>query len=307
MRSSWRAGRREGAGGGAARRRAARPGPGSATTRARATCTPARRRWPAEHGGRFPGHRGRLARAARHRRLYGGGDRGDRVRPPRGGDRRQYRAGDRAAVTRSRAELPAAKAEIRARAETLVPRTPRRRFHAGDDGPRRHHLHAEEAGLRHLPVDGRVCSARARGDAETFPRKAPKVEGKMRHGASFVVDARRRSRAGAHAAEQGIARRHDRGAVDGVGARVRRGRRARRRRRSRRNGASCPAWSSTASRIFRCGRRSMSRSVPAKTKAPAGMRWVSLAELHGEALPNVMRKVVAHAGLCRSLRRDLSR
>jgi hypothetical protein len=27
------------------------------------------------------------------------------------------------------------------------------------------------------------------------------------------------------------------------------------------------------------------------------MRWVSLAALHGEALPNVMRKVVAHAGL----------
>jgi hypothetical protein len=27
------------------------------------------------------------------------------------------------------------------------------------------------------------------------------------------------------------------------------------------------------------------------------MRWVPLAELHGEALPNVMRKVVVHAGL----------
>jgi hypothetical protein len=27
------------------------------------------------------------------------------------------------------------------------------------------------------------------------------------------------------------------------------------------------------------------------------MRWVALGELHGEALPNVMRKVVAHAGL----------
>jgi A/G-specific adenine glycosylase len=37
--------------------------------------------------------------------------------------------------------------------------------------------------------------------------------------------------------------------------------------------------------------------VPARTAAPAGMRWVSLAELHGEALPNVMRKVLAHAGL----------
>jgi hypothetical protein len=27
------------------------------------------------------------------------------------------------------------------------------------------------------------------------------------------------------------------------------------------------------------------------------MRWVGLDVLHGEALPNVMRKVVAHAGL----------
>jgi A/G-specific adenine glycosylase len=38
-------------------------------------------------------------------------------------------------------------------------------------------------------------------------------------------------------------------------------------------------------------------SLPARTKAPSGMRWVPIAELHGEALPNVMRKVVAHAGL----------
>ncbi len=31
------------------------------------------------------------------------------------------------------------------------------------------------------------------------------------------------------------------------------------------------------------------------TKAPAGMRWIRLADLHQEALPNVMRKVAAHA------------
>jgi A/G-specific adenine glycosylase len=35
--------------------------------------------------------------------------------------------------------------------------------------------------------------------------------------------------------------------------------------------------------------------APRKTKAPAGMRWVPLADLAGEALPNVMRKVLAHA------------
>ncbi|BAM91525.1 adenine glycosylase MutY [Bradyrhizobium oligotrophicum S58] len=34
--------------------------------------------------------------------------------------------------------------------------------------------------------------------------------------------------------------------------------------------------------------------VPARTRAPAGMRWVPIATLDGEAPPNVMRKVVAH-------------
>ena len=32
-----------------------------------------------------------------------------------------------------------------------------------------------------------------------------------------------------------------------------------------------------------------------RTRAPEGMRWVSIATLAGEALPNVMRKVIAHA------------
>ncbi|MGZ3307346.1 MAG: NUDIX domain-containing protein, partial [Xanthobacteraceae bacterium] len=36
--------------------------------------------------------------------------------------------------------------------------------------------------------------------------------------------------------------------------------------------------------------------VGAGTSAPAGMRWVALADLPGEALPNVMRKALAHAG-----------
>jgi A/G-specific adenine glycosylase len=35
--------------------------------------------------------------------------------------------------------------------------------------------------------------------------------------------------------------------------------------------------------------------VGANAPAPAGMRWVALADLPGEALPNVMRKVLAHA------------
>jgi A/G-specific adenine glycosylase len=35
-------------------------------------------------------------------------------------------------------------------------------------------------------------------------------------------------------------------------------------------------------------------NVSARTCAPEGMRWVPIATLAGEALPNVMRKVVAH-------------
>jgi len=35
--------------------------------------------------------------------------------------------------------------------------------------------------------------------------------------------------------------------------------------------------------------------VPARAPAPKGARWVSLADVFGEALPNVMRKVIDHA------------
>ena len=34
--------------------------------------------------------------------------------------------------------------------------------------------------------------------------------------------------------------------------------------------------------------------VPARSKAPDGMRWVPLATVQDEALPNLMRKVIAH-------------
>jgi len=34
--------------------------------------------------------------------------------------------------------------------------------------------------------------------------------------------------------------------------------------------------------------------VPARTRPPEGMRWVPIATLAGEALPNVMRKAIAH-------------
>jgi A/G-specific adenine glycosylase len=35
-------------------------------------------------------------------------------------------------------------------------------------------------------------------------------------------------------------------------------------------------------------------NVPARARAPEGMRWVPISTLADEALPNVMRKVIGH-------------
>ena len=63
------------------------------------------------------------------------------------------------------------------------------------------------------------CAARARGDQETFPRKAPKKTGTLRRGAAFVVtrgdELLVRTRAG-----KGPARRHDRSAGLGLARRT---------------------------------------------------------------------------------------
>ena len=186
--------------------------------------------------------------------------------------------------------MPAAKAEIRARAETLVPQR-----RAGDFTQAMMDLGATICTPK-KPACGicpwmAACVARARGDAETFPRKAPKVEGRMRYGASFVV-----MRADGHVLvrsrpDKGPARRHDRGAVDGRGAHELDEADAL---------AQAPLkakWRKLAGVVehgfthFPLQQTVYVASVPAKTKAPAGMRWVALADLHGEALPNVMRKV----------------
>jgi A/G-specific adenine glycosylase len=192
-------------------------------------------------------------------------------------------------------ELPAAKPEIRARAETLVPQQ-----RAGDFTQAMMDLGATICTPK-KPACGicpwlDACIARARGDAETFPRKAPKVEGKMRHGASFVL-----VRADDHVL---IRTRPSKGLLGGM------------------TEVPSTAWThelDDADALAQAPLKAKWRRLPgvvehgfthfplqqavyvarapAKTKAPAGMRWVALAELHGEALPNVMRKVVAHAGL----------
>ena len=108
-------------------------------------------------------------------------------------------------------ELPAAKAEIRRLTERLVPAERAGDFAQGLMDLGRHHLHAEDAGLRALSLDERVRRASPRRprnlsgqDAEENGTPAPRRGLRRR--------SRRRLRAGAHARADWPARRHDRGA-----------------------------------------------------------------------------------------------
>ena len=142
------------------------------------------------------------------------------------------------------------------------------------------------------------CAARRRGDAETFPRKAAKRVGNLRRGAAFVV-----VREDGHLL---VRTRPTRGLLGGM------------------TEVPTNTWTHDfdAKRALAVAPRladTQWRRVPgvvthvfthfplelvvhttrvgAAAKAPAGMRWVALADVAGEALPNVMRKVLTHAGV----------
>jgi A/G-specific adenine glycosylase len=139
------------------------------------------------------------------------------------------------------------------------------------------------------------CMARARGDQETFPRKAPKKTGALRRGAAFVVtrgDAllvRTREAKGLLGGmtevpnSEWLAGQEDDAAlpqapvVKGVS------------RWHRKAGVVTHVFTHFPLELVIYTAR-----VPARTHAPDGMRWVPLATLHDEALPNVMRKAIAH-------------
>jgi A/G-specific adenine glycosylase len=139
------------------------------------------------------------------------------------------------------------------------------------------------------------CVARARGDQEAFPRKAPKKTGALRRGAAFVVtrgdDLLVRSRA-----EKGLlggmtevptsdwlAAQDDKAALKqapmlkGIA------------RWHRKVGVVAHVFTHFPLELV-----VYTASVAARTRAPQGMRWVPIATLQDEALPNVMRKVIAH-------------
>ncbi len=139
------------------------------------------------------------------------------------------------------------------------------------------------------------CLARARGDQETFPRKLAKKTGALRRGAAFVVIrgdellVRTRSEKGLlggmtevpgsdwRAAQDDKAALKQAPALKGVA------------RWHRKIGVVTHVFTHFPLELV-----VYTASVPARARAPKGMRWVPIATLGGEALPNVMRKVIAH-------------
>jgi len=141
-----------------------------------------------------------------------------------------------------------------------------------------------------------ACAARVRGDPETFPIKTPKPEGRRRRGAAFVILRADRCML--------VRSRPPKGLLGGM------------------TEVPTTAWThdfddanalDEAPKLARaCWRRIPGvvthvfthfpldlvvyiTQVPLSTRAPKSARWVALADLAGEALPNLMRKVVAYA------------
>jgi A/G-specific adenine glycosylase len=138
------------------------------------------------------------------------------------------------------------------------------------------------------------CASRARGDQETFPRKAPKKTGALRRGAAFVVT---------RGAEVLVRTRPAKGLLGGMtevptsewiadqdDARARK---------QAPTLAGLAPWRRKVGVVthvfthFPLELVVYTSQVPARTRAPEGTRWVPVATLADEALPNVMRKVLA--------------
>jgi A/G-specific adenine glycosylase len=140
------------------------------------------------------------------------------------------------------------------------------------------------------------CVARTRGDQETFPRKAPKKTGALRRGAAFVVT---------RGDELLVRSRPEKGLLGGMtevpGSDWLAGQEddAARAQAPKLSGVS--RWHRKAGIVthvfthFPLELVVYTAQVPARTRAPDGMRFVPVATLADEALPNLMRKVVAHA------------
>ena len=139
------------------------------------------------------------------------------------------------------------------------------------------------------------CAARARGDQETFPRKAPKKSGELRRGAAFVVRrgdellVRTRPEKGLLGGMTEVPGSHWLAAQDDEAARQQAPRLKGVARWHRKAGVVSHVFTHFPLQLV-----VYTANAPSRARAPDGMRWVAIATLKGEALPNVMRKVIAH-------------
>jgi A/G-specific adenine glycosylase len=139
------------------------------------------------------------------------------------------------------------------------------------------------------------CVSRARGDQESFPRKAPKKTGALRRGAAFVVT---------RGDELLVRTRLEKGLLGGMTEVPGSDWLAAQDDKSALNQApilkGIQRWHRKAGVVthvfthFPLELVVYTANAPARTRAPDDMRWVPVATLQDEALPNVMRKVIAH-------------
>ncbi|UTD25838.1 A/G-specific adenine glycosylase [Bradyrhizobium sp. WD16] len=146
------------------------------------------------------------------------------------------------------------------------------------------------------------CAARVRGDAESFPRKTPKKAGELRRGAAFVItrgDAvllRSRPAKGLLGGMTEVPNSDWKAGQEDAAARRQAPRLAGLSRWRRRPGVVSHVFTHFPLELVVYAAEALPRSA-----APDGMRWVKIAELPGEALPNVMRKAI-DLGLARSVK-----
>jgi A/G-specific adenine glycosylase len=139
------------------------------------------------------------------------------------------------------------------------------------------------------------CAARARATQESFPRKLAKRTGDLRRGAAFVVT---------RGDDLLVRSRPDKGLLGGMtevpGSEWR----------AEQDDDAALRQAPALKGVARWHRKTglvthvfthfplelvvYTAKVSPRTRAPEGMRWVPIATLAGEALPNVIRKVVAH-------------
>jgi A/G-specific adenine glycosylase len=192
-------------------------------------------------------------------------------------------------------ELPAAKLTIKRLATSLLPER-----RAGDFAQALMDLGATICSPKRpacaLCPWSDVCVARRFGRQEEFPHKVPKREGKLRRGAAFValradgrVLLRQRPEKGLLGAMTEVpgsdwAHEFDVTSVQKAAPRLPK--------------AKWRKLSGVVTHVFTHFPLELTvflAPLPRSTPAPKGARWVKVSALPGEALPNVMRKVLAHA------------